>query len=201
MKKLIVTTILISSFIGGLSVEGGGKVPKDAPVAEEAPCVEGGGAPIVKEGKRLWAHSFLWAKAPDFVVEKWLTDKPDTEGKYVMIEFWATWCGACKRAVPKMNGFQKKFADEMVIIGVSDEDEETVRDFIKAKGIKHPMAIDTQARMKDELGIYGIPHIIILEPGGFVIWEGFPLLPGYELTDEIIEKILEIGRKQKAAVK
>jgi hypothetical protein len=55
--------------------------------------------------------------------------------------------------------------------------------------------------MKDELGIYGIPHIIILEPGGYVIWEGFPLLPGYELTEEIIDKILEVGRKQKAAAK
>lgn len=57
------------------------------------------------------------------------------------------------------------------------------------------LAIDTKKRMKDELGVFGIPHIIILEPGGCVIWEGFPLQEGYELTDKIIAKILEIGRK------
>ncbi|KPK41194.1 MAG: alkyl hydroperoxide reductase, partial [Planctomycetes bacterium SM23_25] len=31
----------------------------------------------------------------------------------------------------------------------------------------------------------------------FVIWEGFPLLPGHELTEETIEKILAVGRKKK----
>ena len=60
------------------------------------------------------------------------------------------------------------------------------------------LAIDTKKRMKDELGVFGIPHIIILEPNGYVIWEGFPLQNGYELTDKIIEKILAVGRKLRA---
>jgi len=121
------------------------------------------------------------------------------QGKYVLIEFWATWCSACKRTLPKMNHFQGKFGDELAIVGISDEDEETVRKFIKQKGVKYPIAIDTQARMKNALGVYGIPHVIILEPGGYVIWEGFPLLKGYELTDDIIERILEVGRNLKAS--
>jgi hypothetical protein len=49
--------------------------------------------------------------------------------------------------------------------------------------------------MKDRLGVWGIPHVILLEPDGYVIWEGFPLQPGYELTEEIIEKVLAVGRK------
>ena len=152
-------------------------------------------SPVPKEGKRLWATSRLWAKAPDFVVEKWLTDKPDTNGKYLLIEFWATWCRQCRRAVPGLNDIHRKFADELVVIGISDEKEQIVRKLRELK-IEYHVAIDTQARMKNDLGVFGIPHCIIVEPDGYVVWEGFPLLKGHELTEEVVEKILEVGKKR-----
>ncbi|HYW78720.1 MAG TPA: TlpA disulfide reductase family protein [Thermoguttaceae bacterium] len=154
--------------------------------------------PVYVEGKRLWAKSFRWAKAPEFVVEKWLTDKPEMKDKYVLIQFWATWCGPCRRSIPILNGFHKTFGDELVMIAVSEESEEDVRKMETPK-IEYAVAIDTKMRMKEELGVWGIPHVIIIEPGGYVIWEGFPLQENYELTEEIIEKILAIGRKLKAA--
>ena len=52
--------------------------------------------------------------------------------------------------------------------------------------------------MEKQLAVSGFPHIIIVEPGGYVVWEGFPLLNGYELTEEIVEKILTVGRNAKA---
>ncbi|MCH7557881.1 MAG: TlpA family protein disulfide reductase [Planctomycetes bacterium] len=152
-------------------------------------------SPVPKEGKRLWAASRLWAKAPDFVVEKWLSSQPDISGKYVLITFWATWCRQCRLAVPGLNDIHRKFADELVVIGISDEKEQTVRKFRELK-IEYHVAIDTQARMKNDLGVFGIPHCIIVEPDGYVVWEGFPLLKGHELTEEVVEKILEVGKKR-----
>ena len=52
--------------------------------------------------------------------------------------------------------------------------------------------------MKDKLGVYGIPHVIIVEPNGYVVWEGFPLLEDYELTEEVVEKILSVGRNRQS---
>ncbi|MBC8873636.1 MAG: TlpA family protein disulfide reductase [Planctomycetes bacterium] len=158
--------------------------------------------PLLKKERRLWANSWIWAKAPEFEVEKWLTDKPDTKGKYVLIEFWATWCGPCRRSIPLLNGLHRKYGDEFIVIGICEEAEEEARKLNE----KHPQtpqiefysAIDTKKRMKDKLGVWGIPHVIILEPGGHVIWEGFPLQPGYELTDEIAQRILAVGRKLRA---
>jgi thiol-disulfide isomerase/thioredoxin len=152
-------------------------------------------SPVPQKGKRLWARSFLWDKAPDLVVEKWLTNKPDTASKYTLIEFWATWCGPCRLSVPKLNQLHQKFGEELVIIAISDQKEEDVRKF-KEQKIEYFSAIDTQKRMKEKLGVSGIPHVIIVEPDGYVVWEGFPLLKDYELTEEAVEKILSVGRKK-----
>ena len=153
--------------------------------------------PVPKESKRIWARSCLWDKAPDLVVEKWLTDEPATEGKYLLVEFWGTWCSQCRRAVPLLNGFHEKHKDRLVVLGISDEEEQVIRKFAKSK-IKYNIAMDRQGRMQKELAVFGLPHIIIIEPGGYVIWEGFPLLKNYELTEEVVEKILAVGRQAKA---
>ena len=177
------------------------KDPNDIPrYAANSPFTSEFKMPVVKEGKRLWADSLIWAKAPELVVETWLTDKPDTKGKYVLIEFWNTWCPPCRRSLAHLNRFHEKYGKELVVIGVCDEKPETVRNF-KTHKIEFFSAIDTQARTKKEFGVFGVPHAVILEPEGYVIWEGFPLLKGYELTEKIIERILAVGRKQKEKAK
>lgn len=174
--------------------KGSSEIPR---FAVNSPFKEKYKSPLPQKGKRLWARSFLWEKAPDLVVEKWLTDKPDTAGRYTLIEFWATWCGPCRLSVPKLNQLHRKFGDELVIIAISNQKDEDVRKF-KEQKIEYYSAIDTQARMKDKLGVYGIPHVIIVEPNGYVVWEGFPLLKDYELTEEVVEKILSVGRNKQS---
>ncbi|MEP6668053.1 MAG: redoxin domain-containing protein [Chthoniobacter sp.] len=141
------------------------------------------------QDKKLWAKSVIGQKAPDFVVEKWLTAEPATKGKFVLIDFWATWCPPCRKAIPELNGFQKKFADKLVVIGVSDETEAAVKKLTNPK-IEYASAIDPKARMKKTLEVTGIPHCIIVDPNGIVRWEGFPFLDGHELTEKVIEDIL-----------
>ena len=142
--------------------------------------------------KKLWADSFLGKPAPEFVVEKWLTAEPERKGKFVLLDFWATWCGPCRKAIPELNGLHKKFGDQLVIIGVSDEAEDKVR-ALKEPKIEYASAIDTQGRMKKALGVKGIPHVILVDPAGIVRWEGFPLLEGHELTESAVKEVLEQG--------
>ena len=159
------------------------------------PIAEHAGEPVYRQSKQLWAQSFLYAKAPDIVVEQWLGDEPKLDGKFILVEFWATWCSACRKAQPLLNSLQRTFGDELVIIGISDEPQEKVLPYLEENEIGYPVALDQQARMKDQLGVWGIPHVIIIEPGGYVIWEGYPLLEGFELTETIVSRILEIGRR------
>ena len=152
-------------------------------------------APKVKKSKRIWAKSLLWEKAPELVVEKWLNEKPETKGKYLLIEFWATWCPPCRKSLQQLNQFHEKFGKELVVIAISDETEAAVRK-LKEPVHKFYSAIDTKKRMKDYCGVYGVPHAIVVEPEGHVVWQGFPLLKDYELTEEILERILAVGRKK-----
>ena len=173
---------------------GGNDIPAFAtnnPFGESKPLSE------AKREKMLWAKSVLYEKAPELVVEKWLGPKPpDLKGKIVLIEFWATWCPPCRRSLHLLNELHRKYGKDVIVIAISDETEEAVR---KLKEPKHEFysAIDTQARMKKALEVRGIPHAIVLEPEDHcVVWEGFPLLKGYELTEKVIGKIVEISKKR-----
>ena len=139
--------------------------------------------------KKIWAKSFLGHKAPDFVVEKWLSAEPDRKGKWVLIDFWATWCGPCRKAIPELNTFHQKFGDKLVVIGVSDEEEAVVKKF-KQVPIQYFSALDPKRRMYRELEVEGIPHVIIVDPEGIVRWEGYPLHEGYELTESVVAELI-----------
>lgn len=78
-------------------------------------------------GKKLWADSFLNKKAPEFVVEEWISQQPKLKGKFILIDFWATWCGPCRKAIPELNEFAKKFGKKLVVIGISDETADKVK--------------------------------------------------------------------------
>jgi len=140
--------------------------------------------------KKLWAKSFIDQKAPEFVVEKWLTDEPNTRGKFIMIDFWATWCGPCKKAIPELNKWYEKYNKQLVVIGLSDETEQKVNS-MKSPVINYYSAIDTQKRLKSTFAVSGIPHVVIIDPKGIVRWEGFPFLQGYELTDQVLEDLFQ----------
>ncbi len=78
----------------------------------------------------------IGSPAPQLKIEHWL--KADSvpvtkfeKDKVYIIEFWATWCGPCIQSMPKLAKFQAKYAKQNVrIIGVSDEDLDTVKEFL-----------------------------------------------------------------------
>lgn len=145
--------------------------------------------------KRLWAKSIINQKAPKLTVEKWLSEKPDTKGKFILIDFWATWCGPCKMAIPKMNHFKTEFEKDLVVIGISDETKEQVNALTSPK-IEYYSAIDTQREIYNILEIRGIPHCILIDPDGIVRWEGYPILTGFELTSKVIKDIIDNYKSQ-----
>lgn len=146
--------------------------------------------PMPVTNKKIWAKSFLNQRFPGLIVEKVLTTTPEMKGKFILVDFWATWCPPCREAIPELNAIQRKFAGQLVVIGISDETEEAVRRLTNPQ-IEYTVAIDTHAATKNTLGITAIPHVMIIDPQGYVRWEGFPFLKGYELTEQVVADIID----------
>ena len=128
---------------------------------------------------------------PQLVIEKWVADEaPELQGKVVMIEFWATWCPPCRRAIPHLNELTDRYGDDLQIISVTAEDIEIVKGFLGVQAMKSAVAIDSRSRLANALRIQGIPHAIICSSDGVVRWQGNPLA----LQDEEVQQIVRANR-------
>ncbi len=165
--------------------------------------------PALSRERMVWAESFHWVPLPEVLpqipVERWLKPLPPEKamaGKYILIEAWATWCPPCRRSLPYLNFIQEKYRDDLVVIAICETSEDEIRSMpgnVKLEDIKFSLATDTGRRFATKLGVFGIPHAVLLEPlMGGVVWEGMPTLPGHELSDKVLEKIFAIGRKLRA---
>lgn len=152
-------------------------------------------APVVKN---LYANNdFRGKTAPKLIVEKWLSgNAPDTKGKVVLIDFWATWCPPCRGLIPELNAWQKKYGDDLVIIGISDEKPEVIQNFMKKTKMAYNVAVDTKETTMKTVDVTGVPHVLVITPDHIVRWQGFPDGDEEKLTDKILQQIIETSRKQ-----
>lgn len=158
------------------------------------------GMPVPKNERMLWADSNRFKKIGEVLngpieIERWVNEPPkDLAGKFVLVEVWATWCPPCRRSLPLLEYFHEKYKDDLVVVSICETDEKALKNMegpLKFEDLKAPLAVDTHRRFANALGVWGIPHVVLLEPiYGAVLWEGMPTQIGFELSDEVMGKIL-----------
>jgi thiol-disulfide isomerase/thioredoxin len=94
----------------------------------------------------------------------------DLQGKVVLLDFWATWCGPCREALPHMQKVAKKFQGQpLVILSVSlDRDEKAWKDFIAKNEMTWPQYRDGyfEGPIARKFSVNAIPHTFTIDVDG-----------------------------------
>ena len=118
-------------------------------------------------------------KAPDFTLQS-INDSSYTlskmEGKVVLINFWATWCGPCRMEIPEFNELQKSYHEKgLEILGISVSDnKKQLKNFTKSFTVDYPMLYgstrDMNKIMRDYGGVYAVPSSFLVGKNGSIVW-------------------------------
>jgi peroxiredoxin len=93
-------------------------------------------------------------------------------GKYLLINFWATWCGPCKIEMPSLEALYRRFkSDKFDMLGISNDmfGDRVVRPYVKASKLTFPMLLDQRMTVSHQYGVVSLPTTFLIDPQGKII--------------------------------
>lgn len=134
---------------------------------------------------------------------EWLQEKPeDLAGKVVVVDFWATWCGPCKRSKPMLDDLAEKNRDVLAVIAMSgyNDPKPDVLRHLRTFPSNLYHAYDNEQKVGQALSVQAYPTVFVMSSDGIVRWMGNPLDPNFRQTVEQIIKLDPGAAARRAAL-
>ena len=110
-------------------------------------------------------------------------------GRVVLLDFWATWCGACRVLAPKLSAMQAKLgAQGLTVMGITNEGADEAAIFAERTGMKYAIGVDANAETSRAYSISALPTLFVIDKRGVVR----DVAIGYDpAREEQIEKLVK----------
>ncbi len=119
-------------------------------------------------GSILLNHS-----APDFETKTLTGEKvrlSELRGKVVMLDFWASWCGPCRKELPDVAKLYSEYKDKgLVLYGVDDEGRGVASKYLEKAGLALPTLDDSSERATRLYRVISIPTVFLIDPDGKIV--------------------------------
>jgi len=95
-------------------------------------------------------------------------DLASLRGKVIYLDFWASWCGPCRKSFPWMNSLAQRHAKAgLVVVAVNvDTDREAANEFLKANPAKFTVVYDPKGESPQAYGVIGMPTSYLIDRDG-----------------------------------
>ncbi len=108
--------------------------------------------------------------------------------KLTLIDFWASWCKPCKKAIKELNKISVDYQEKGVkVIGINCDGPRSVakvKPLTKVLKIKYPILLDLDSELMKELNLSAFPSLIIVNDTGKILW----IHEGFQSGDEVVIK-------------
>jgi DsbE subfamily thiol:disulfide oxidoreductase len=118
-------------------------------------------------------------------------------GKWVLVNFWASWCEPCRGEAPDLTKFQQEHGGKnFTVVGIDTQDiSDDGNKFAKEFGLTYPLLHDGNGDNSHEYGTTGVPENFLLEPNGKVAWETAGPVDEKMLTESVVPFLPPKGKE------
>lgn len=136
--------------------------------------------------------------APDFTLQSNAGENvrlAEQRGKVVMLNFWASWCGPCRKEMPLLDAMYQRYSSAgFVLYGVNVEEDNTdAKKLLKELGVTFPVLFDTESKASSLYNVDAMPTTVVIDKKGQVRYVNRGYKDGDEnkYRDQIRELIKE----------
>ncbi len=132
--------------------------------------------------------------APDFALrdpDGNVRELGDYRGDVVWINFWATWCGPCRRELPDIQRLADEFEEDgLVVLAVNQaQSAETAKSFWEELQLDLPILLDADGEVSDQYRVIGLPHNVFIDRDGIMRSSHI----GFLTEEQMRERMAEVG--------